>query len=156
METSYLAPSVILETRSDAETLGLIQPVVVLSHSDLVMHSSLMQPRTILEHDAAKAYFGFLRSVTVMEETQPPPPFRVGDTLGYRNDTWSNDPTSYKIRWLRNGVPITDATGATYLIPSADEGATLAVEVTAVNSAGSSAAVVSEYVGPIETNTIVV
>lgn len=132
MDTTHLVPAAVLEHRYDAENVSFLQPSVVL------------------EHDASKDYVSFLQPLVVLEEAPPPPPFRVGDVLGYRDDTWSGSPTGFSVQWTRNGVPIAGATGPTYAVVSDDLGATISVEVTATNAAGSSAPASSEFTMPIE------
>lgn len=64
----------------------------------------------------------------------------VGATLTTDAGTWNGDPTSFQYQWLRCSTtcaPITGATGSAYTATSDDRGATLAVTVTATNSAGS-------------------
>lgn len=63
----------------------------------------------------------------------------VGQTLTTTNGTWTNTPTSYTYKWLRNGVAITGATASTYVLVSADSGKTVKSDVIAVNAVGSSA-----------------
>lgn len=74
----------------------------------------------------------------------------VGETLTLSNGTWANSPTSYSRQWLRNGTPISGATGATYVLVEADKGTTITGSVTATNASGSSSPSVSSGVGPVE------
>lgn len=53
---------------------------------------------------------------------------------------WSNSPTGYAYRWLRNGVAVTGAEASTYALSSADEGQTVQCQVTASNPGGSAVA----------------
>lgn len=62
-----------------------------------------------------------------------------GDTLFCSTGDWSNSPTSYSYKWLRNGIPI-GLTTSTYLVQSTDLGASIACRVTAFNSYGSNTA----------------
>jgi hypothetical protein len=62
-----------------------------------------------------------------------------GDTLFCATGSWSNNPTSYAYKWLRNGIPI-GLTASTYLVQSTDLGASIACQVTAFNSYGSNTA----------------
>lgn len=61
----------------------------------------------------------------------------VGHTLSCATGAWSNSPTGYSYDWQRNGGAITGATGATYVVRSADAGDTLTCQVTAYNLGGS-------------------
>jgi hypothetical protein len=78
-----------------------------------------------------------------------------GQTLSVAPAYWSNDPTSVQYLWQLcnvNGVgcgPIAGATGSTYVVPTADEGGTIAVVETASNAGGSSAAEMSSVSGVI-------
>lgn len=74
----------------------------------------------------------------------------VGQTLGYQNDTWDHSPTSFSYQWFRDGVAISGATGAQYLLVDADLGAMIRVEVVGTNAYGNSAPVASAAIGPIE------
>ena len=60
-----------------------------------------------------------------------------GDILTCSNGTWTNSPTSFAHQWLRNGVAIPGATGATYVLTQADVGTAVACQVTASNAGGS-------------------
>ena len=73
---------------------------------------------------------------------------QAGSTLTTTNGTWTNSPTGYTYQWLRGGVNISGATASTYLLVTADVGATITATVTATNIAGS-ASVTSAGVGPI-------
>ena len=67
----------------------------------------------------------------------------VGSTLTTTNGSWSGSPTGYTYVWSRcdqNGnscAAISGATATTYKLQQVDAGATLRVNVTATNSAGS-------------------
>ena len=74
---------------------------------------------------------------------------RVGQTLTSSTGTWSNSPTGYAYQWLRAGVAIAGATGATYPLVTADVGAIITVRVVASNAGGSSAAATSAGVGEV-------
>jgi hypothetical protein len=90
--------------------------------------------------------------------TQPPPvntvrPLVTGTTVTGSNltsttGTWTNA-TTYAREWTRDGSPIAGATGATYALVGADEGALIAVNVTATGPGGE-ASMSSLPVGPIE------
>jgi hypothetical protein len=71
-----------------------------------------------------------------------------GQTLTVSNGTWINTPISYARQWLRNGSAIGGATGATYLLVTADLGGNISCTVTATNSGGSTPAT-SASVGPV-------
>lgn len=65
----------------------------------------------------------------------------VGSTLACANGTWAGEPPpTFAIRWLRDGAPISGATGAGYVVSSADQGQQLTCEVIATNSSGSTGA----------------
>ena len=67
---------------------------------------------------------------------------KVGETLICSSGSWSGSPiSSYNYQWLRGGTAITDATENTYKVQAADEGHIVSCEVTAVNAAGSTAAI---------------
>lgn len=63
----------------------------------------------------------------------------VGQTLTAVDGSWSGGPTLTR-QWRRNGAAIAGATGSTYLLVSADLGASISVTVTATNIAGSTSA----------------
>jgi hypothetical protein len=66
----------------------------------------------------------------------------VGATLTCSNGTWTGSPApTFTHLWLRNGSPIAGATGSSYVVQAADQGAGLACRVTATNKSGSAAAV---------------
>jgi hypothetical protein len=54
----------------------------------------------------------------------------VGNVLAVTNGTTTPDGVTATYQWLRDGLAITGATGATYRVVTADEGAALAVRVT--------------------------
>lgn len=63
-----------------------------------------------------------------------------GDTLTASNGTWLGSPTSYSYVWKRNGVAISLATNATYVLTNPDIHASITVTVTATNANGSDTA----------------
>lgn len=66
---------------------------------------------------------------------------QVGSTLSSTVGSWTGTPTpTYARQWLRDGSPISGATGATYLLSSADLGAAISVRVVATNSVDSAQA----------------
>lgn len=66
---------------------------------------------------------------------------KVGATLTCSTGDWNGTPPiTFSYRWLRNGAPVTDATAAFYSITPADATQTIACEVTAANSAGTTSA----------------
>ena len=89
--------------------------------------------------------------------TQPPPvntvrPVVTGTTVTGSNltsttGTWTNA-TTYAREWTRDGSPIAGATGAVYALVGADEGALIAVNVTATGPGGETS-MSSLPVGPI-------
>jgi hypothetical protein len=76
-----------------------------------------------------------------------------GKTLTAASGSWSNNPTAYGYQWERCGpdgtncVDIAGATAATYRAGASDVGATLVVEVVAVNAGGKSAPAISPSTG---------
>ena len=72
---------------------------------------------------------------------------QVGSQLTSTGGRWTGSPTSYAISWLRcdssgaNCTTISGETNLTYLLTSADQGATIRAAVTATNAYGSSTAV---------------
>jgi hypothetical protein len=65
----------------------------------------------------------------------------VGQILTCANGTWTGvEPPSYAYKWLRNGMPIANATADTYAVVAADQGNELVCEVTATNKSGSASA----------------
>ncbi len=71
---------------------------------------------------------------------------QTGSTLTADKGTWTGSPTAYAYAWSRcdqtgsSCADIGGATASTYVLTSADAGATLRVRVTATNSAGSTSA----------------
>lgn len=55
----------------------------------------------------------------------------IGHTLAASPGTWAPSPGPLGYAWLRNGVPIPDATGASYLLTRADHETVITVAVTA-------------------------
>lgn len=74
---------------------------------------------------------------------------QVGEVLSSTTGTWTNSPTSYAYQWQRDGTNISGATGTTYILVEADEGANIRVSVTATNAGGAGAPAVSAATGPI-------
>ena len=73
----------------------------------------------------------------------------VGQTLTITGNTWTGFPTpTYAYQWNRGGSAISGATASSYLLVTADGGATITVTVTATNSSGNASAT-SAGVGPI-------
>ncbi|HEY1689215.1 MAG TPA: carboxypeptidase-like regulatory domain-containing protein [Solirubrobacteraceae bacterium] len=60
----------------------------------------------------------------------------VGQTLSCSTGAWTNDPNGFAYAWLRNGVPIAGATASTYVLQEADEGESIACDVTASDLGG--------------------
>jgi hypothetical protein len=84
----------------------------------------------------------------------------VGDALTCSNGSWTGEGmlsvqagwplnTPFGYQWLREGVAISGATSAGYLVQSADEGHGLACEVTATNAAGHEASKSSSVTVPV-------
>ncbi len=61
----------------------------------------------------------------------------VGETLSCATGLWTGIPTpTFTVQWLRDGAPIVGATGSSYQVQGADEGSSLACQVTAKSTAG--------------------
>ncbi len=75
----------------------------------------------------------------------------VGATLNLTAGVWS-DAEAVTRQWLRDGVAISGATGATYLPTATDLGATISLEETATNATGSSGEI-SNRLGPVSAAT---
>jgi hypothetical protein len=90
------------------------------------------------------------RAPTAPANTTPPSitgTVAQGETLTAQPGTWTGSPTiSYAYQWRRcdatgaTCTDIADATGRTYVVTSADAGATIVVRVTATNAVGSTPA----------------
>ncbi|MBC7278895.1 M4 family metallopeptidase [Nocardioides sp.] len=70
---------------------------------------------------------------------------RVGYTLTSSKGSWSPTATTVKYQWMRNGVPISRATGSTYKLTGSDHAKTIHVKVTAYSSAWPAANVGSRW-----------
>ena len=64
----------------------------------------------------------------------------VGSTLSCTQGTWTNSPTSYAYQWLQNGVNISGATSASYVVVTGDAGTSIRCTVTASNATASASA----------------
>lgn len=60
-----------------------------------------------------------------------------GNTLFCSTGSWTNDPSAYSYKWLRNGIPLTGQTSSTFEVQGNEVGAMLACRVTAINGHGS-------------------
>jgi hypothetical protein len=60
----------------------------------------------------------------------------TGNKLSCGNGQWTNDPSRYTEQWNRDGQPIANATGTTYVVQFVDEAETLTCTVIASNAAG--------------------
>jgi hypothetical protein len=60
----------------------------------------------------------------------------VGSTLSATTGTFTGEGITYTYQWLREGVPISGAKAAGYLLTSADNGHKISVVVTATNASG--------------------
>ena len=58
----------------------------------------------------------------------------VGRTLSVSVGTWRVTPTRYSYQWLRNGVAVRGATGASYRLTTADKGRKVSVKVVAART----------------------
>jgi hypothetical protein len=63
-----------------------------------------------------------------------------GQTLSLSNGTWTNTPDAYAYIWKRDGVVISGASAATYLLAAADVGKIITASVKATNSGVSAVA----------------
>ncbi len=63
-----------------------------------------------------------------------------GNTLTCADGAWTNDPTTFRYQWNRDGAPLAAATGQTYVVQIQDEAQTLSCTVTVANAAGAGAA----------------
>ena len=70
----------------------------------------------------------------------------VGESLTSTAGNWKNAPTSYTYAWQRAGVAIGGATASSYVLVAADSGKAIGCIVTATNSAGSTAAPLSNTI----------
>ena len=70
-------------------------------------------------------------------------PATVGSTLSCTTGGWTYSPTGYAYQWRRNGTNIGGAVGSTYLLMSADGGASITCAVTATNPQGASLPAIS-------------
>ncbi|MDF1490332.1 CHAP domain-containing protein [Tessaracoccus caeni] len=73
----------------------------------------------------------------------------VGETLTAKAGTWAPSPVKLTYQWLRGGEPIDGANTATYVVTGADQGSTLAVQVTGSKSGYSSVTTVSAVLAVI-------
>jgi hypothetical protein len=79
----------------------------------------------------------------------------VGETLSCANGLWTGSPTpTFTQQWLRNGTSIAGATGRSYQVQDADEGASLTCVVTAKSTAGEAGAMSAAIVIPESSSTI--
>lgn len=79
---------------------------------------------------------------------------KVGAMLTANPGTWSVTGVSSTYQWLRNGLPLAGATGATYTPTPADRGATIAVRVTASRAGYTSATATSAATSTVGDGTI--
>jgi hypothetical protein len=89
----------------------------------------------------------------------------VGDMLTCSNGSWTGEgmlsvrsgwplSTPFGYQWLREGSAFSGATSASYVVQSADEGHSLACEVTATNAAGHEASKSSSVKVPVPAVTV--
>jgi subtilisin family serine protease len=79
----------------------------------------------------------------------------VGQTLTASPGTWNIDGLTFAYQWQKNGADIAGATGATYQVANADQGASITVVVTASkdglpSASATSAAVVVKYASSVK------
>jgi len=83
-----------------------------------------------------------------------------GQTLTEHHGSWTNSPTSYAYQWLQcdalgNGcLPISGATGQTYLPAAPDVGHTIAVQETASNAGGSGGPATSSATAVVQQGSV--
>ena len=70
----------------------------------------------------------------------------VGQTLSCTTGIWAAQPASYTFAWQRAGVAISGATASSYTLVVADSGNAIGCIVTATNTAGSTAAPISNTI----------
>ena len=78
---------------------------------------------------------------------------RTGDVLDAGRGTWDprgSDVDAFALRWLRNGIPIEGANGASYQATDRDVGTRLSVRISAHNEAGWSAPADSPATAPVD------
>ena len=65
---------------------------------------------------------------------------------------WANSPTSFVVRWLRNGTAVAGATSLLWTMPSSAPGALFSCEVVGVNAAGQSLPALAQavYIGILD------
>ena len=90
-------------------------------------------------------YIGSLGGVPAAPTNTTPPSIsgtaQVGETLTATNGTWDGIPApTYSRQWKADDADISGATGTTYELTEAEEGASITVTVTATNSEGSASA----------------
>ena len=73
---------------------------------------------------------------------------KVGQTLTAHHGTWTTG-TTFKYRWLSNGVAITNATASTYKLPSTKVGKNITVKVTGSKPGYATITLVSAAMGPV-------
>jgi hypothetical protein len=73
----------------------------------------------------------------------------VGSTLTVNPGTWANNPTTFLYRWLRGSYLIPGANASTYTLQEDDDFDNITAQVAAVNTAGTSAWVSANAIGPI-------
>jgi hypothetical protein len=100
---------------------------------------SVSVPMTTADIDAH-----LLRSSTLWPASTEAPQLSgsptVGGTLFCSTGYWSNSPTSYSYKWLRDGAPVAGQTISTYAVGSGDSGDAISCQVKAINSHGSATA----------------
>ena len=119
----------------------------VLDYPEGEQAASKVVAYAVLDVEKAQVYSSKIVSYAVVTPVPEVPV--VGNVLGYEGDTWAHEPTSFIHQWQRDGVDIAGATGETYTLVAADEGALIRHVLIAVNASGQSEPVTSEAVGPI-------
>jgi alpha-L-rhamnosidase len=81
-------------------------------------------------HPGSHTFLGGISTLTQDVAPQVTGTAQVGQTLTADPGSWTPDPDATAYQWLRDGDPIPGATGSSYQLVAADQGAALAVSVT--------------------------
>jgi hypothetical protein len=121
------------------------EPVGTLSHKlnlgvhDMTGVSCTSEGMCIVGDTEGRVMVGTPQPTTTLENTVLPEVLgtpAVGETLTCADGAWTGEPApTFTVQWLRDGAPISGATGSIYVVQSADSGESLSCEVTATNSA---------------------
>ena len=118
--------------------LNYLSPSEVIAQADALKAAALATKPIVVILPPANATLPTISGSTVL-----------GMVLTVTPGSWvGTPPITLTYQWLRNGVPITGATGTTYTLVSADLGDLISVDETGTNTAGT-ATVTSSNVGPV-------